>query len=456
MGIDKSDVRYIIHFDIPKSLEGYYQETGRAGRDGSAAKCIFFYSREDVIQVKKFVSMSHNQRQVTADMNDGPPPSQRAIDSLTALINLVENTDVCRHVSLCRYFGEVIDIRNPDVMKNYCDKMCDVCKYPEKTRKRKQKLSSPEDIGYHHLASAGVENGGALAHPQAKAPSRGAPGPRPSSRKDDAGASLPRVASTSTVLAPITARSNYVGPALLRSRPQGLKRTASVSSAGSSEGDASKKPRTTYTATSSHLSGRSVPFRTPFKVPFQKQGPETEPEPVLLVDEYTTGEDTADVPVQYLPPVVEDEFEPPSSPVKLPDQKIELEVAFSQKIPTAVRNAAFKDIRQALHKMFMLGPMQAVLWRRLRPAPSESDARDSVIFAATKALEHQAFNMSAREEGYRRRTTASIRAVRHVAEECVWEEPSGSEEHEDARDIIAVLQRSCQEVRRNNGKEPAL
>ncbi|TFK52140.1 ATP-dependent DNA helicase [Heliocybe sulcata] len=98
LGIDKPDVRYIIHYDLPKSFEGYYQETGRAGRDGSPAKCVLFYSREDACKVKKLVGMSHDKRVWAADSANDPPPSQRAVDSLGSLIDFAEAATVCRHV----------------------------------------------------------------------------------------------------------------------------------------------------------------------------------------------------------------------------------------------------------------------------------------------------------------------------------------------------------------------
>lgn len=107
MGIDKPDVRYVIHHDIPKSMEGYYQETGRSGRDGGEGVCIAFYSEKDIEKLTKF-------------MKD-KPVSEREIGTqiLKEVIDYSESS-VCRRKQILHYFGENFD-------ESTCKKMCDNC-----------------------------------------------------------------------------------------------------------------------------------------------------------------------------------------------------------------------------------------------------------------------------------------------------------------------------------------
>lgn len=121
MGIDKPDVRFVIHYDMPKSLEGYYQETGRAGRDGGEGQCITFYAAKDLQKMEKFMQ--------------GKPVSEQEIGKQLLLETAsYAETSVCRRKSLLHYFGE-------EFLEDNCGS-CDNCLNPKKKVEAKDTLCS--------------------------------------------------------------------------------------------------------------------------------------------------------------------------------------------------------------------------------------------------------------------------------------------------------------------------
>lgn len=150
MGIDKPDVRFVIHYDVPKSLEGYYQETGRSGRDGLEGNCILFYRYKDILKLEKF----QKDKNVTERDN-----ALLLLDEMS----MYAESSVCRRKQLLHYFGEKYD-------ESECGKTmwCDVCRYPPEKYEGRENVTlvlnavkeTDGRFGLKHLSDVitGIEN----------------------------------------------------------------------------------------------------------------------------------------------------------------------------------------------------------------------------------------------------------------------------------------------------------
>ncbi|KAF9493601.1 ATP-dependent DNA helicase [Pleurotus eryngii] len=397
MGIDKGDVRYIIHYDLPKSFEGYYQETGRAGRDGQPAKCILYYSREDAMRARKFVSDSYATR--VAKISDGPEPSQRSTGSLESLIRYAENTTTCRHTSICNYFGEMISDSDPGVAKQYCDRMCDVCKYPGKTRQRK-------------ILTAELQS--AVIAPIVKAT------PRPESlwrtklRDDDKDEAF---------------------------RPS-VKRNLDESSNELPKKQRFEPPPPLVTKPFQSAYRLNKPYKPPFKVPTKEQEnflptvPERLPSPRISTPHQLPE-------VNEVVDISDEGTGRASPPLNMVDIEVELDASFSTKIQVIMREETYGRLYGALQRIFVTRDRNSI-WTKLSKKPVSAAVRNDVLNRSARKLEFSAHSLSSTEDGYKRRVASLLQILSALEDPRLWSNSSNDKDEDDeVQEVIDILQACC-------------
>ncbi|TFL02687.1 P-loop containing nucleoside triphosphate hydrolase protein [Pterulicium gracile] len=428
MGIDKPDVRYVIHCNLPSSFEGYYQQTGRGGRDGEPAKCMLFYSRDDTQNAQSFVGQNHDKRVEHSFSSGGPEPSQRAPDSLSALIKFAEDVKVCRHVSICRYFGEVINDKDVDAVKQLCEGMCDVCKYPTKTKSRREMLA-PIDLNTPRPRPPPAPR---LSLTE-ESSSRGGCNPDPpplweKQNRYDSGCGR----GTTSSGPPAAKKSRLdIGGKLLVTKPHSSAnrlnkpfKPPSFTSGGPSRTGPTK-------SLSSTVHQLSVPFRAPparnLSNPLPAPSARVLP-PLPSSSDLSSPMDVDEERADPYDKPTDNTSEPdpacdPLSGVNLHDAKV-LSPELT-KIKKSIRELALRELLRELHRVF---PPDSNSWRRWLERPALIK-RDAYLLIVAQRLEHAVLLMSATSEGYGSRKEEKVESVQALSK-------SGDD---DTEEIVRVM-----------------
>ncbi|KAG6860782.1 hypothetical protein C0995_007588 [Termitomyces sp. Mi166 len=452
LGIDKPDVRYIIHYDVPKSFEGYYQETGASYEHAMHhVELTYCYAKDalDAMDLHQNAYFITDAREVQRWVNntsearldqDGPPPSQRAKHSIAALFEFAENVEICRHVSICRYFGEEIDEKDAEVLRRYCNNMCDVCKYPEKTRHRVTKLSTEVTLKVDLSMDMGC----------------------------------PRAALVVPAVNRLRTNVNITGvrgqQALSGVRSYGTTKRAVSEHDRQTFGTSVKKAKVsqaTILVTKPHASasGLRKPFKTPFRTPFIEKVEKVDPPPLPsppkpslckemgaeASDDHIKKDDNQRGTLKKLDADRRHECIERETTMKVPDIATELEVSFSGKIPMDARLKGFNNIRRALYCILM--PHGDETWNALGAVYTTVEAREKLICIAAKELEFSSLSMSSTQNGYTQRVDETVTVIGTDVRKLLLGGPSctDDDDDDDAQVVAGLLRKFCRNHFKSSG-----